>query len=301
MNQDSKPKILLPSWLIWVKEKTIVLVVVGASILILTYIAPGPLSRALVQLGNAQISAGNNILGGASYNLARLFNGDLKESVDQCYAYNAQQQYELAIDYCNKAIEIDPNYAQAYSYRGYAYLKIKNYDQAIADFSRDIEIIPIATRSFINRGNVYMEQKKYDLAIAEYTKSIDINPKEPQAWLNRGLSYFQQGHNDLAIADCNRAIGLAEKYWNAYLCLGLAFTGQQNYELAITNYDKAIELAPNTMSSSIYCLRGDNYTKIGDFESAITSFEQGVRLDVTSEYDWCKSALEKARQAIPTP
>lgn len=301
MNQDSKPKILMPSWLILVREKAIVLVFIFAIIWFLTYILPGPFSRTLVKLGNAAFSAGNENFGVTSYYLSRFFNSDLKQSVDQCYAYNAQKQYELAIDYCNKAIEFDSNYAQAYFYRGNVYVNLKEYDQAIADFTRDIELISVATRSYINRGNVYREQYQYDLAIADFTKSIEINPNEPQAYLNRGLTYIQQGQSDLAILDCNKAIELSENYWNAYSCLGFAFTDQEKYELAIDNFNKAIELAPSTMASSIYCWQGATYTKFSDFESAINSLEQGINLDVTNENDWCISALENARQGILTP
>jgi hypothetical protein len=38
---------------------------------------------------------------------------------------------------------------------------------------------------------------------------------------------------------------------------------------------------------------------MGDFESAIISLQQGVELNNTSENDWCKSALENARNQIP--
>ena len=41
--------------------------------------------------------------------------------------------------------------------------------------------------------------------------------------------------------------------------------------------------------------------KMGEFEEAITALEQGVKLDVASENSWCKTALENARQGIPTP
>lgn len=360
----------IPSWLTLASEKFVRLIFILAILSIAIYIVFDSFSRVLVRLGNIEFSAGNEKLGIASYNLALEFNRDLKEAVNQCYAYNAQAQYELAINQCSKAIEIDENYSTAYSYRGYAYLHLNQYDQAIADFTKDIEIIPIATRSYINRGNVYMQQGKYDLAIAEFTNSIEINPKEPQAWLNRGLSYIQQDQNDLAILDCNQAINLEAKYWNAYYCIGLAFANQENYELAKTNFDKAIELAPSNQTmyfyrgsvydaqgkkelaiadytkaieidpkyvdayigrgnaladikkfteaiadyqraititndskptSYVYCVQGVTYTKMGDFELAIASLEQGVELDTANENSWCRSALENARQGIPTP
>ena len=288
---------LIPPWLILVKEKAAV-VVITASILFLLYFASVPLSKALVKLGNNAFSAGNDFWGIAIYNLAGLFNGELKDFVDQCYRYNAQQQYELAISSCNKAIEIDSNYATAYSYRGYAYLRLRKYDQAIADFSTDIELIPVATRSYINRGAAYMEQNQNDLAVAEFTKSIEINSKEPQAWLNRGLAYFKNGQSDLAVADCSKAIDLGAKYYNEYMCLGLAFIDQQNYELAITNFNKAIDIAPNAMASTLYCFKGVAYAKNGDFESAIIALESGLKLDVANENGWCKTALDNAQKGI---
>ncbi len=297
MHQESRPKILIPAWLTLVKEKAIV-VVITASMLFLLHMAASPVSKALVKLGNTAFSARSDFWGIAIYDLAGLFNGELKEFVDQCYRYNAQQQYELAISSCNKAIEIDSNYATAYSYRGYAYLRLKKYDQAIADFSKDIELIPVATRSYINRGTAYMEQNQNDLAIAEFTKSIEINPKEPQAWLNRGLTYIKNGQSDLAVADCNKAIDLGAKYYNEYMCLGLAFINQQEYELAIANFNKAIDLAPNTMASTLYCFKGVAYAKNGDFESAIVALEQGLKLDLANENDWCKTAFDNAHKGI---
>lgn len=301
MSQDSKPAMLIPSWLILIREKAVVLVVILAILLCFVYVLPVPLSRVLVQLGNAAFSAGNDGFGSASYNLALAFNNELNESFKQCDDDKNRARYELAITDCSNVIEIEPNFAAAYFNRGFSYMLTNQYDQAIADFSMDIEIIPAATRSYINRGTVFMKQQKYDAAINDFTKSIEINSKEPQAWLNRGLTYIQQSNNDLAISDCSKAVELEETYWNAYFCLGIAFSNQGKYELAITNFTKATELAPVTNASVIYCMQGVTYTKMGDFESAITSFENGIKIDDTGENDWCKLSLENARQGIVTP
>jgi tetratricopeptide (TPR) repeat protein len=301
MNQASKPKILMPPWLIFIREKAIVLIAVAAIFLCITYILTIPLSRALVRLGNAQYSAGNNSIGTAIYKLALAFDGNLEEVVKHCAADKDQEQYELAIADCSKVIKIDSNYATAYFNRGLAYMILGKYDQAIADYSKDIELIPVATRSYINRGTVYMNQQNYESAIADFTKSIEINPTESPAWLNRGLVYILQGKNELAIPDCQKAIELEENSWNAYFCLGRAFSNQEKYEFAITNFDKAIELAPSMKTGLIYCMQGITYTKLGDFDSAIMVFEQVVKEDVTNEYDWCKAGLDNARQRIAAP
>jgi tetratricopeptide (TPR) repeat protein len=301
IDQESEPELQIQSWLGLPNVKFVASIVIFAMVSFIIFILFGLFSRVLVQLGNAEFSAGYEKLGIATYNLALEFNQALKEAVNNCYAYNTQQEYELAIQSCSKAIEIDPNYAAAYFRRGYAYLNLRKYDQAIADFTKDIELIPVATRSYINRGTVYMHQQKYDLAISDLSKSIEINPTEPQAWLDRGLVYILQNKSELAIPDCQKAIELEEKYWNAYFCLGRAFSNQGKYESAIDNFNKAIELAPTTEAGLIYCMQGITYSKLGDFQSAVRVFEQGVKIDVTNENDWCKAGLDNAQQRIQTP
>lgn len=300
-DENVEPELSTPSLFVLSREKIFIRVIVFLILSFLIYTVPAPLSKILIDFGNSEYSTGNEKLGTVSYNLALEFDNELKKAMHQCNANNAQKEYKQAIEDCGKAIEINEHYASAYFSRGNAYLGLKQYDQAIADFTKDIEVIPIATRSYINRGGVYMQQGKYDLAAADFTKSIEINPQEPQAWLNRGLANYQQNKNDLAISDCNRAIQLEEKYWNAYLCLGLAFANQGKYELAMDNFNKATEFIPNTSASVLYCVKGITYTRIGNFESAITSLEQGVKLDSANENDWCKSALENARKGISTP
>jgi tetratricopeptide (TPR) repeat protein len=71
---------------------------------------------------------------------------------------------------------------------------------------------------------------------------------------------------------------------------------------AIADYQKTLAISQDPkISSYTYCVQGVTYTKMGDFESAITSLEQGLKMDVTNDIGWCKTALENARQGIPTP
>ena len=80
------------------------------------------------------------------------------------------------------------------------------------------------------------------------------------------------------------------------------FADTKEFTQAIADYKKALELSTDDRQSSyIYCVQGVTYVKMNDFDSAIASLEQGVKLNAASENDWCKSALENARQGIPAP
>ncbi len=71
----------------------------------------------------------------------------------------------------------------------------------------------------------------------------------------------------------------------------MAFSSQQKYEAAISNYQKAIELAPSTQASLVYCMQGITFTKDGDFEAAISAFEQGLQSDILLSFDITMSGV----------
>ena len=52
------------------------------------------------------------------------------------------KQYSEAIADYDKAIELDPNFAAAYTNRGTAKAQLKQYSEAIADYDKAIELDP---------------------------------------------------------------------------------------------------------------------------------------------------------------
>jgi lipoprotein NlpI len=110
-----------------------------------------------------------------------------------------------------KAIEIDPKLAPAYTGRGIAYEKKGDHDRAIADYSKAIELDPKDAHSYYHRGNAYERKGEYDRAIADFDKAIELNPKLAGAYNNRGIVHFVNQDYDHAIADYNEAIRLDPK------------------------------------------------------------------------------------------
>jgi tetratricopeptide (TPR) repeat protein len=84
--------------------------------------------------------------------------------------YLVQGQYDQAITDYNKAIEINPRYAEAYNNRGGTYSQIGQYDQAISDCTKAIEINPRYADAYNNRGNAYRCKGEYDKAWADVYK-----------------------------------------------------------------------------------------------------------------------------------
>ena len=99
----------------------------------------------------------------------------LEVIADQLLAFKKEKEGGTIEDY-TKAIELNPNDANAYNERGVLHYAIDKYPEAIADYTKAIEINPKYVFAYFNRGLIYQDLKKYEEAIADYTKAIELDP-----------------------------------------------------------------------------------------------------------------------------
>ena len=123
--------------------------------------------------------------------------------------YIGKSQYDLAISDFSKALEINPNFANAYRHRGRAYYLKGQYDQAISDYTKALEINPKhGAKVYNRRGNAYHQKGQYDQAISDFNKALDINPSYADVYANRGLAYYFKKEFDKSWDDIKKAQGL---------------------------------------------------------------------------------------------
>jgi len=88
-----------------------------------------------------------------------------------------------------------------YIKRGNDYYEKGQYDQAISWYSKIIEMNPRLVAAYNNRGWSYDKKGEYDKAIRDYTEALKILPKFAWGHYNRGLSYYRKGEYDKAFSD----------------------------------------------------------------------------------------------------
>jgi serine/threonine protein kinase/Flp pilus assembly protein TadD len=176
------------------------------------------------------------------------------------------RRYDEAIEAFTKAINIKPDYVDAYLRRGNAYGGKDEQDKAISDYSKAIELAPKYAEVYINRGLSYSLKGEYGKAMLDYDKAIELDPTLASVYINRGMAYNSRGEFDKAILDISRAIELDSKNALFYIERAKAYALKGENEKALSDLNKAIKLDSN--KGIYYFFRANIYNKLGDFEKA---------------------------------
>lgn len=184
----------------------------------------------------------------------------------------------------NKALEQDPNLAEAYNDRGIVQAQGGQEDQAMQDFSRALSLAPKYYKAYNNRGNLHQKRGDLDQALADYNQALALNAQYVPAYVNRGNLYRKKGLTDQALADYNQAISLKPEEGEAYLNRGLLFEARKEYDQALADFQKAIALKPQ--SAAAYHGRGYLHLNRGDYDAALADLNQAIALkaDLASAY-----------------
>jgi len=179
------------------------------------------------------------------------------------------------IEYFSKALELDPNLAEAYGKRGAHYLFQGKLDQAIQDFTRVIELKPRSAAAYQMRGVAYLKKgrpegllaelnrlalKYTDLGVPEsaaallsatrdFSRAIELDPQLVSSYSYRAEVYRLRGRTSEAMRDCSTAIQLRGDSLStakAYGTRAKIYRQMGHKELFEADYRRSVALDPFT-------------------------------------------------------
>ncbi|SBW09104.1 Tetratricopeptide repeat family protein [uncultured delta proteobacterium] len=106
----------------------------------------------------------------------------------------------LAVGLLDKAIALEPGYAEAYLRRGLAKSDMKDWDGAFDDLTKAIRLNPSA-EAFAFRGLVSMRGGNHMGARKDFDRSLAITKRQHRAWNFRGALNRLEGFQEAACAD----------------------------------------------------------------------------------------------------
>lgn len=181
-----------------------------------------------------------------------------------------QSNFTEAIIQFDKAINLNPNYTEAYGDRGASKANLGQYEEAIADYQKAEELGLKTSILYSNWGFAYYQLKQSENAQTYLEKALEIDPNNSFAYKCRGDIKYDKNDNKGAEQDYTRAISSNPNASN-YFARGLAFYYLKDYKKAIADMDKAIQLNPN--AAQYYFDRGDAKEMINDFDGACRDWQ----------------------------
>lgn len=201
---------------------------------------------------------------------------------------------KTALQDFERAIELRPDFADAYWARGMFYWGKNNNDAAIRDFSKAIQFKPDSAKAFDGRGSAYLSKGAYELAIKDYDEVLRLEPDLADVYKARGTAYYHIASFKQAIEDYTTAIKLNPDYAKAYHGRGAAYAGQHDYHQAIRDFSKALELEPDAVDS--YHGQALVHYDLGDYDQAIEGFSRAIELEPASAKYYMNRGIAYSRK-----
>lgn len=219
--------------------------------------------------------------------------------------------YILAIQYFNQAIQAKPYLARPYHMRAVAKYNLEDYAGADADATKALEINPYITEVYRLRGAARQNIGRFAEAVEDYDRALDADPDDQRVLFNKGLAmaamdkytdadtifgqlirrnsgmdiaYFGRANVNIAAGDTVAATRWLEKGieinpndFNAHIMRYQIAIGRNDNDAALAAIDKAIQLSPR--NTDLYIARANLRYTTDDYFGAMADYTYALDLD----------------------
>lgn len=189
----------------------------------------------------------------------------------------AQGKFRDALTAFERAIQIQPVYAQAHNNRGVALKALGRFQEAVESYAEAARLKPDYAEAYCNQGNAFQAQGQPEKAVAAFDKAIKIKPDYPDALMNRGNAFKDLGLQAEAQKNYKAAIKIRPDFAPAHNNLGALLNDMEQTQAALKAFEKAIRLNPDYAEA--YNNRGAALQKSGQLKAALESFDRAVEIN----------------------
>ncbi len=171
-----------------------------------------------------------------------------------------EKGFEFAQQMFERAIEVDPHYARAYTgiadccsfLYTYWHASVNTLEQADAMSRKALELDPDLAEAHASRGLAVSLRKEYDEAAREFEAAIRLDPKLFEAYYFYGRSRFAEGRFEEAAALFEKASEVKPEDYQALALLANAYRSanrpadsERAYRRSLAVAEKHLELHPD--------------------------------------------------------
>ena len=193
-----------------------------------------------------------------------------------------QGRIEEAIVHLNKALAANPNLAGAHYNLARALFRRGSVDEAMTHYRKALEINPNYVEALNNYGALLAGRRRLDEAIAHYRKALEIDPAHANA--RRNLDIVQSQREEIGKTLARRRELLRSHPDDVTLLNEMAWTLATNPNASIRNGAEAVELAGRAVQLSdgrepaVLDTLAAAYAEAGRFSEALQTAREAAKL-----------------------
>uniref|UniRef100_A0A8C2LFU4 Tetratricopeptide repeat domain 6 n=1 Tax=Cricetulus griseus TaxID=10029 RepID=A0A8C2LFU4_CRIGR len=188
----------------------------------------------------------------------------------------------MAHDSFTKAVNANPDFAEAFYQRGLCKVKL-NKDSSILDFNQAITLNPGHYQAYLSRVAYYGLKGRYSKAILNCNEAIRLYPESVRAYICRGVLKYYNRTYKLAITDLTTAVNMDKNSYIAFYNRALCYTKIKDLDMALRDYGIVLLLnAGERITLNTFINRGLIYTELKLYGFALEDFKQAALLSQTS-------------------
>jgi len=172
---------------------------------------------------------------------------------------------ESAINSFEKALALNPDYAEAHYNLGVAFQRTNQLDNAVECYEKSITLKHAYPTAHNNLGVIMLERSQLDSAVKSFEWAVAYSPEYAEAHNNLGSAFQELNQFDLAKEQFKKAVSINQDYALAFNNLGNSCKTLGLTNEALNHYEKAITIKGD-FAEAHFNLSGVKKYKQGDIQ-----------------------------------
>lgn len=209
--------------------------------------------------------------------------------------FSLQKEHETAIKFFERAVQVGPNFAYAYTLLGHELIITEELDKAMSCFRTAILKDPRHYNAWYGIASIYSKQERYSLAEFHFRRALEINPKCSVIMVHIGVMQFHLNKTEQALQTMNNAIAMDPKNPLGKFHRGSIYFQSGRYQDALRELEQLKQIVPK--ESVVFYIIGKIHKKLGNVDLALMNFSWATDLDPKGANNQVKDAFDPSHQA----
>jgi len=202
-----------------------------------------------------------------------------ESELDEVQLLFQHKQIDLCISKINKIIKNHKNEFLPYNYRGIIFLSLYRYPEALIDFNKAISLNPKFAQGYNNIALTYRSLGRRDHALSAYKKSLNLNPESIESQINIGILYTELYLYPEAIESFNYVLKKIPDHEHTHQLIADAYLKIYRYDKALQHHICANKINPSNYLN--YFLIGSHYLSTGERQKSLQCFRKSLEINPT--------------------